>query len=130
MPPAVVKPLDMLPRSCPSELLKFCGNCMMRSLISVLPVVAMDSADMTCIGLVLTAFGAAIREPVTTISCMGSAVTASLGCCCAKAGRLVAAAKTPTTRRLFQVEKQWTRDFSIPNLKIHMLRVSLKRNGH
>ncbi len=41
---------------------------MIRSLMSVFPVVAMDSADMTCIGLVLTAFGAAMREPVTTIS--------------------------------------------------------------
>jgi len=41
----------------------------MRSLISVLPVVSMDSDDMTCIGLVLTAFGAAMREPVTMISC-------------------------------------------------------------
>src|SRR5277367_546335 len=101
----------------------------MRSLISVLPVVAMDSDDMTWIGLVLTAFGAAMREPVTTISCRGSAVTASLGCCCATAGRLIAAAMAPTKRRFFQAEKRWMLDFSTSNLKIHMLRVSLKRDG-
>jgi len=67
----VVKPLVVLPRSCPNELLKFCGSCMMRSLISVLPVVSIYFDEMTFIGLVLTSFGAAMREPVTMISCRG-----------------------------------------------------------
>ena len=66
---------------------------MIRSLISVLPVVAMASADTTCIGLVLTAFGAAMREPVTTISCRGgSATLAAVIGCCASAVALAAAA--------------------------------------
>src|SRR5258708_27195351 len=76
MPPAVVKPLVPLPRSCPNELLKFCGSWVMRSLISVLPDVSMYFDDKTCIGLVLTSFGAAMREPVTMISCRGSVDTA------------------------------------------------------
>jgi hypothetical protein len=78
---------------------------MMRSLISVLPVVAMDSDVMTSIGLVLTAFGAAMREPVTMISCRGSAVAASLVGCCATAVRVLAKPKTPTSSSSFQVEQ-------------------------
>src|SRR3984957_6244050 len=129
-PPGVVKPLVVLPRSCPSPLFMFCGNCVMRSLISVLPVVSMDSDDMTSIGLVLTAFGAAMREPVTMISCRGSSVAATLACCCAKADTLAAAAKTATKSCVLQAEKKWVRGFYTPKLMLHMLRVSLRGNGH
>src|SRR5882757_2599051 len=88
MPPAVVKPLVVLPRSCPSELLKICGSCRMRSLISVFPLVSMYCEDSTWIGLVLTAFGAAIRDPVTMISVRaGSVSAAATAACCARAGR-------------------------------------------
>src|SRR5260370_29490504 len=93
-PPAVVKPLVPLPRSWPNELLKFCGSWVMRSLMSVFPDVSIYFDDKTCMGLVLTSFGAAMREPVTMISCRGSADTA--GACCAKGdmlGRATAAAK-------------------------------------
>src|SRR6476661_2781002 len=62
----------------------------MMSVISVLPDTCMDWDEMTCMGLVLTAFGEAMREPVTTISCSGSAGAAATAAgCCAKAGVLV-----------------------------------------
>src|SRR5258707_15789322 len=46
----------------------------------------MDFAEMTCMGLVLTSFGAAMREPVTMISCRGLESSDVGGACCAEPG--------------------------------------------
>ena len=46
----------------------------------------MDFAEMTCMGLVLTSFGAAMREPVTMISCRGVESSGVGGACCAEPG--------------------------------------------
>src|SRR5258708_12846915 len=94
----------------------------MRSLISVLPDVSIYFDDNTCIGLVLTAFGAAMREPVTMISCRGSADTA--GACCARADML-GRATTPApakSNRLFEADKNRymkTPPFFFPNPPPH-----------
>src|SRR5450631_365290 len=41
----------------------------------------MDLEETTCIGLVLTSFGEAMRDPVTMISCKGGgSVAATTGC--------------------------------------------------
>src|ERR1700719_3773670 len=59
----------------------------MRSVISVLPVASMYFDDRTSIGLVLTSLGAAMRDPVTMISCSGaSGAAVAAGTCCAIAG--------------------------------------------
>ena len=63
---------------------------MMRSVTSVLPLVSIYFDDRTSIGLVLTSFGAAMRDPVTMISCSGASGAAA-GACCAIAGISMAA---------------------------------------
>jgi hypothetical protein len=60
-------------------LLKFWGNWVIRSLMSVLPVVSMDCDEMTWMGLVLVSFGAAMREPVTMTSWSAGAAAPSEG---------------------------------------------------
>src|SRR6202034_1725801 len=59
---------------------------LMISLMSVLPDTWMDFAEMTWMGLVLTSFGAAMREPVTMISCSGGESCVTGGACCAEPG--------------------------------------------
>jgi hypothetical protein len=66
----------------------------MRSLMSVLPVVAMDSAETTWIGLVLTSFGTAMRDPVTITSSTTGAAASGAGAVCAVAVSVHALAKT------------------------------------
>src|ERR1700722_1512467 len=67
----------------------------MRSVISVLPLASMYFDERTSIGLVLTSFGAAMRDPVTMISCSaGSGAAAAAGACCAIAGISMAAMHT------------------------------------
>src|ERR1700744_2404614 len=52
----------------------------MMSLMSVLPEILIDCEDTTCIGLVLTSLGDAMRDPVTMISVNGAAsVDAAIG---------------------------------------------------
>ncbi len=72
-PPATVSPLVLLFRS-ENELLKFCGSCMMTSLMSVRPPSWISLAVTTWIGLVLVALGRLMREPVITTSSTGAAL--------------------------------------------------------
>ena len=58
----------------------------MMSVMSVMPDTWMDFAEMTWMGLVLTSFGAAMREPVTMISCSGGESAATGGACCVEPG--------------------------------------------
>src|SRR5579863_1901217 len=51
--------------------MNICGSWLITSMMSVLPDTWIDFAEMTWMGLVLTSFGAAMREPVTMISCSG-----------------------------------------------------------
>ena len=82
---------------------KFCGSWVMRSLISGLTGrFNIFRIDKTWIGLVLTSFGAAMREPVTMISCRGSADT--VGACCANMDMLGAAIATARTSRLLKAD--------------------------
>ena len=67
--------------------------------ISVFPLVSMYCEDSTWIGLVLTAFGAAILDPVTMISVRAaSGSAAAAGACCAKAGRGAKAIAVATSK--------------------------------
>jgi hypothetical protein len=52
---------------------KFCGSWLMMSVMSVLPETRMSWRVTTLMGLVLVAFGAAMREPVTITSSIDSA---------------------------------------------------------
>ena len=55
---------------------------------------------MTAIGLVLTSFGAAMRDPVTTISVRAvSGCAVATGACCARAGRPVRAIAAAASNR-------------------------------
>src|ERR1700722_83778 len=60
----------------------------MMSLMSVFPDTCIDFEETTWIGLVLTSFGEAIRDPVTMISCRGPASAAAViaGCDAAVGG--------------------------------------------
>src|ERR1700761_119736 len=62
----------------------------MMSLISVLPETWIDCDDTTWMGLVLTSFGEAIRDPVTMISVSGAASGAAASACGAGAGTFCA----------------------------------------
>ena len=67
-PPAVVRPDVPLPKSWPRSFVNTCGSWLMMSVMSVFPDTWMDFDETTWIGLVLTSFGEAMRDPVTMIS--------------------------------------------------------------
>ena len=68
--------------------------------MSVLPDTSIYFDDMTVIGLVLTSFGAAMRDPVTMISVRAvSDGSAAAGVCCARAGTPASASAAATSIR-------------------------------
>ena len=91
--------------------------------MSDLPLASIYCEDMTWIGLVLTSFGAAMRDPVTMISCStGSAATPAVGACWAMAGICMAATHTPADK---VIVNRFTNDLTPIGFRILIL-VSLE----
>ena len=85
--------------------------------------------EMATIGLVLTSFGAAMRDPVTTTSSKAGSVGpghASAGACCATAGISMAAMHTHADKTMVN---RFTNDVTLSNFPILIL-VSPENDSH